>query len=192
MAQVFVYTDKSGSFFVNEKGEKIGKVGKQLENIESSGIVFQTMPAAKLYGINNNGQSVPRFRKNEEEKANRELAAYKIFREQKFANDAIGQAYPFKVSRGIRRKTEIKEDNHISSILGKDGDKIVSSISSLLEVVTTGRISFNGELISFPKGTVVFKYGDTLDFANNKPLTEKQANSVYAVIEKLADNVLNG
>ena len=188
MAQVFVYTDKSGSYFVNEKGEKIGKVGKQLENIESSGIVFQTMPAATLY----NSKGTPRFRKNEEQKANRELAAYKIFREQKFANDAIGQAYPFKVSRGIRRKTEIKEDNHISSILGKDGDKIISSISSLLEVVTTGKISFNGELISFPKGTVVFKYGDTLDFANNKPLTEKQASSVYAVIEKLADNVLNG
>jgi hypothetical protein len=188
MAQVFVYTDKSGSYFVNEKGEKIGKVGKQLENIESSGIVFQTMPAATLY----NSKGTPRFRKNEEEKANRELAAYKIFREKKFANDAIGQAYPFKVSRGVRRKTEIKEDNHISSILGKDGDKIISSISSLLEVVTTGKISFNGELISFPKGTVVFKYGDTLDFANNKPLTEKQASSVYAVIEKLADDVLNG
>ena len=142
MTQVFIYTDKSGSYFVNEKGEKIGKVGQQLENIESSGIVFQTMPAAKLYGINKNGQSVPRFRKNEEEKANRELAAYKIFREQKFANDAIGQAYPFKVSRGIRRKTEIKEDNHISSILGKDGDKIISSISfiasrSLLSLTCT-------------------------------------------------------
>ena len=79
MAQVFIYTDKSGSFFVNEKGEKIGKVGKQLENIESSGIVFQTMPAATLY----NSKGTPRFRKNEEEKANRELAAYKIFREQK-------------------------------------------------------------------------------------------------------------
>ena len=188
MAQVFVYIDKSGSFFVNEKGEKIGKVGKQLENIESSGIVFQTMPSATLY----NSKGTPRFRKNEEEKANRELAAYKIFREQKFANEAIGQAYPFRVSRGVRRKTEIKEDNHIGSILGKDGDKIISSVSSLLEVVTTGKISFNGELISFPKGTVVFKYGDTLDFANNKPLTEKQAASVYAVIEKLAENVLNG
>ena len=92
------------------------------------------MPAATLYS----SKGTPRFRKNEEQKANRELAAYKIFREQKFANDAIGQAYPFRVSRGVRRKTEIKEDNHIGSILGKDGDKIISSISSLLEVVTTG------------------------------------------------------
>lgn len=100
----FVYTDKSGSFFVNEKGEKISKVGKQLENIESSGIVFQTMPAATLY----NSKGTPRFRKNEEQKANRELAAYKIFREQKVANDAIGQAYPFKKCQRNQKKNRNK------------------------------------------------------------------------------------
>ena len=59
MAQVFIYTDKSGSYFVNEKGEKIGKVGEQLENIESSGIVFQTMNAATL----KNSKNEPKYRK---------------------------------------------------------------------------------------------------------------------------------
>ena len=187
MAQVYVYVDKSGSYFVNEKGEKIGKVGEQFPDIQASEIVFQTMPAAKLYDSKGN----PRFRKNQEEQANRELAAYKIFREQKFKDDSIGQAYPFKVSRGVRRKTETVEENHIQDILGENGDKIVASDPNLLEVVTTGKVEYNGELLSFPNGTVVFKYGNILDFANNKKLTPTQALNIFSVIEALANGIVS-
>ena len=187
MAQVYVYVDKSGSYFVNEKGEKIGKVGEQIPDIANSGIVFQTMPAAKLYDSKGN----PRFRKNQEEQANKELAAYKIFREQKFKDDSIGQAYPFKVSRGVRRKTETVEENHIQDILGENGDKIISSDPNLLEVVTTGKVEYNGELLSFPNGTVVFKYGNILDFANNKKLTPTQALNIFSVIEALSNSIVS-
>lgn len=187
MAQVFITQTAEGSFFVNEKGEKLSKVGEENPTILND-VVFQTMTSASLF--TEGGYS--KIRAGQEEAADRALEAYKIFRKDVFAQEGY-TPYSFSISRGIPNQNVVNgvyEDNHISDILGPNADKIIAEHNGLIEVVTTGKVENNGELLSFPEGTALIKFGDLLDFANNKVLTNKQANNVFSVIDAMAKDLI--
>lgn len=192
MAAVFVEQDGDRLYFVNEKGERIGKVGTK---IDINKVVFQTMPTTSTLTSKN----TPRARKGEEELFIEYAKAWKKVREKEFntpAREVV--AHPFGISRGIpiieyedaTRKTSKK--HHVSSSLVSE--EIISSQEDLLRISTTGEI-FNdpvegeGRGIRFKKGFTVLKYFDTVEAVYNNKLGEKRAKSVYMVIKALAQEL---
>lgn len=187
MAQVFIMQTPEGNFFVNEKGETLSKVGEENADILND-VIFQTMTTASLY----TSGGAKKIRAGQEAEAEAALEAYKIFRQDTFAQEGY-TPYSFAISRGIPNKLKVdgkQEDNHISDILGDDAEKIISNQNGLLTVITTGKLSHNGELLSFVEGSTVIQYGDLLDFANNKRVTNKQANNIFAVIDAMSKDIV--
>ena len=187
LAQVYVYQEGKSLYFVNEKGEKVGKVGKANPDILSN-VVFQTMPSEEL--TYDDGVT-PKFRAEQQEAAELELARYKEFRKDKFKETTVGGAYDFEVSRGIPREGDVIENNPVSIVLGDISDKLISGHNGLLEIVTTGKVEHKGQLLNFPIGAVIMKYEDVLVYLNNKKLTDKQVKNIYAVIEALGTDMTN-
>lgn len=187
MAQVFIIQTPEGNFFVNEKGEKLNKIEEPSDTILDN-VVFQTMTSASLFTEG----GYTKIRKGQEEEADTALEAYKIFR-QELSGQTGYTPYPFDISRGIPNQNVVNgvyEDNHISDILGPTAEDIITKHNGLIEVVTTGKVENNRELLSFPEGTTLIKYGDLLDYANNKVLTNKQANNVFYVIDAMAKDLI--
>jgi hypothetical protein len=187
MAQVYIVQTPEGNFFVDEDGKKLSEVGEKNPTILNH-VIFQTMTSASLYTEG----GYEKVRAGQEKEAERALEAYKIFREDVFAQKGY-TPYPFAISRGIPRKNivnDVYEDNHMSDILGPDAEDIIANHDNLITVVTTGKHEHNGELLTFDKGTTLIQYGDLLDFANNKNVTNKQANNIFAVIDALAKDLI--
>jgi hypothetical protein len=187
MAQVFITQTPEGNFFVNEKGEILSKVGEENADILND-VIFQTMTTASLY----TSGGAKKVRAGQETEAEAALEAYKIFRKDTFSQEEY-TPYSFAISRGIPNKLKVdgkQEDNHISDILGEDAENIIANHNGLLTVITTGKHSHNGELLSFIEGSTVVQYGDLLDFANNKQVTNKQANNIFAVIDAMSKDIV--
>lgn len=187
MAQVFIIQTPEGNFYVNDKGEKLSKVGEESSTILDN-VVFQTMSSASLFtegGYN-------KVRQGQEEDAEIALEAYKIFREELSQQEGY-TPYPFAISRGIPNQNVVNgvyEDNNVSDILGPNAEEIIATHDGLITVVTTGKVEHDGELLSFPLGSTLIQYGDLLDFINNKTLTNKQANNVFAVMNAMAKDLI--
>lgn len=187
MAQVFVLQTPEGEFFVNEKGEKLSKVGVENPTILDN-VIFQTMSSASLTTT----RGTIRHRAGQEEEAEKALEAYKIFRQELFAQKGY-DVYDFAVSRGIPNVPIIngqRQNNPISGILGPNADNIITNREGLLKVVTTGKVEHDGELLSFPIGTTLIQYKDLLDFANNRKLTNNQANVIFKLVEEIAKDII--
>jgi hypothetical protein len=188
MAQVFIMQTPEGNFFVNEKGEALSKVGEQNPTILNN-VVFETMTSASTITEGN----YEKVRAGQEAEAEITLEAYKLFRKEVFAQEGY-TPYSFNISRGIPSQNIVngqKEDNHVKDILGSNGEEIISNHNGLLSVVTTGKVEHNGELLLFTAGTTVIKYGDLLDYVNNKNVNNNQANNIFAVIDAIAKDVVN-
>ena len=189
LAQVYVYKEGKDLYFVNENGEKISKVGEENPKILEQ-VTFQTMPGESLYWSGEDKSAM--FRQDQEAEAEQELLNYKAFRKRKLKQKVVGPSYGFGVSRGIQIEDEVTQDNPVSVLLGDElADKLISGFSGLIEVVTTGKIQHNNELLSFPNGAVVLKYQDFLGYINNKKLTEEQAVNIATVLEAIGNEMTN-
>jgi hypothetical protein len=187
MAQVFILQTPEGDFFVNEKGEKLSKVGDENPTILDE-VIFETMTSAKP--ITEGGYV--KVRAGQEEEAERALEAYKIFRADVFKQKGY-TPYSFDISRGIPRQNKIngvRENNNVGVILGDNAEDIIANTEGLIQIVTTGKIQHKGELLSFPAGTTLIQYGDLLDFVNNKNLTNYQASTVFSLIEIISKEMI--
>jgi predicted NAD-dependent protein-ADP-ribosyltransferase YbiA (DUF1768 family) len=187
MAQVYIKQTPEGDFFVNEKGETLSKVGEENPTILDN-VIFETMTSAKL---TTQGGYV-KARAGQEEEAERALEAYKIFRAEVFAQKGY-TPYSFDISRGIARELKIngvREDNNVGVILGDNPEDVIANTEGLIQVVTTGKVTHKGEIMSFPVGTTLIQYGDLLDFVNNKKLTNTQANTIFSLIESISKEMI--
>jgi hypothetical protein len=187
MAQVFILQTPEGDFFVNEKGEKLSKVGDENPTILDE-VIFETMTSAKP--ITEGGYV--KVRAGQEEEAERALEAYKIFRADVFKQKGY-TPYSFDISRGIPRQNKIngvRENNNVGVILGDNAEDIIANTEGLIQIVTTGKIQHKGELLSFPAGTTLIQYGDLLDYLNNKNLTNSQANTIFSLVEAISKEMI--
>lgn len=189
MAQVYIMQTPEGDFFVNEKGEKLSKVGEESSTILDE-VIFETMTSANL--TTQGGYT--KARAGQEEEAERALEAYKIFRADVFKQKGY-TPYSFDISRGIARQIKIngvREDNNVGVILGDNPEDVIANTEGLIQIVTTGKIQHKGELLSFnkDKATMLIQYGDLLDFINNKNLTNAQANTVFSLIEAISKEMI--
>jgi len=184
VAQVFVEQDGSNVYFVDEKGQRIGKIGEQ---VDLDRVVFQTMPTTSLVNLKGN----PRYRSNQKEEADRYSAAWKIERERLFTNpEGSYKLYNFTISRGM--PIEIKdangrlERNAVSDVL--INEDLIGSQEGLVKISVEGSLSHNGQTLNFPKGRPILQYGDTFVPLNNRKFTSKEADTIFQAIKALAED----
>jgi hypothetical protein len=192
VAQVFTVQEADGLYYVDEKGEKISKVGEQ---VDLNRVVFQTMPTTSLVDSRGN----PRYRKDQKDVAEKMAEAWKKKRAELFsAPENSYTTYEFVISRGIPEPSivvnGIKEKNHVGTTLidedQKEAEKIISSQQGLILIPTRDTISHNGRLLKVPKGRPVLQFGDTLEFLNNKKFSRSQAKSIFEVMKAIAEETV--
>jgi len=185
LAQLYIEVKGKEQYYINSKGERIGKVG---EPVDINELVVETMPTTSLF-YEESGQ--PRFRLQQQELAEKNQAGYKAFRENYFQKENPTAPYSFVVSkgRGIKNTVEGKrESNHIEGILATQEE--IENTQGLITLNTTETISHNGELLKYPKGVPIIKNEDVLEFLNNRKFNDKEANSIYYVIKSIADEII--
>jgi hypothetical protein len=187
MAQVYIMQTPEGDFFVNDKGEKLSKVGEENPTILDE-VIFETMTSAKL--TTEGGYA--KARAGQEEEAEKALEAYKIFRADVFAKKGY-TPYSFDISRGMPRQIKIngvREDNNVGVILGDNPEDVIANTEGLIQLVITGKVKHKGQLLSYNRGDILIQYGDLLDYVNNKNLTNAQANTVFSLIEAISKEMI--
>jgi len=189
VAQVFVEQNKDGLFYVNKEGKIIGKVGENLgDNLKD--VIFQTMRTTSLTYRNGN----PRYRSEQEAEARAYAAAWKEYRKKLFNAEATEvPTFEFFVSAGIpieiKSADGIKEKNHVGGILIKE--ELITNQANLIVVPTKGTITNSrGEIQKTPAGVPVLKYGDTLQFLNNRSFNNREAEGIYETIRRLASQTV--
>jgi len=185
LASVFVIIDKTGTYFVSEDGEKLSKLGDQ---VDLDKVIFQTMPTTSL----TNSKGNPRYRAKQKAEAEAQAKGWGIFREKYFKLDGskFPKPMPFLISRGLAKiNPGAKERNQVGGVL-IDENKIATE-QGLVVIPTTGTVSHNNEAINFPNGVPVLQYADTLEFLNNRKFTDKESVTIFQVIKALANEVVN-
>lgn len=184
--QVFVLEREGKFYFIDENGDPLTEVEEQAD---VNKIVFQTMPTTSPFfsaQFDKDGKPSIRYRKDEEALIDQAIADWKAMRALLIASPDASAPYEFNVSRGLAIRST--EKNHISKVL--IDDNAIATNQTLIVINTTGEVVHQGDTIKFPKGRPVLQNGDTLEYINNSKFTEEQAKTLYAVIQKLTEDVL--
>lgn len=188
VAQVFVEQVGSDLYFINKNGERLGKLGEQLDVTALGNVIFQTMRSTSLKDSSGNS----RVRSGQEKEAPLYQEAWKKERANIFATDpnASPTVYEFDISRGVA--IEGDTPNHVAGTLITADTKAERQLlknQSIIQVPTNKAVIFKGRAINFPNGRPVLVYGDNVTFLNNIKLDGKRAELVYSVIEKIANDI---
>ena len=188
IAQVFVEQVGSDLYFIDNNGERLGKLGEQLDVLSIGNVIFQTMRSTSL----KDSKSDSKVRSNQEQEAEAYVEAWKKERANIFATDpsASPTIYEFDVSRGVA--IEGDTPNHVAGTLITADTKAERQLlknQSIIQIPTNKAVIFKGRAINFPNGRPVLVYGDNVTFLNNIKLDGKRAELVYGVIEKLANDI---
>lgn len=181
---VYVEQGTDGLYFVDEKGERIGKVGDGTQ-IDLNKVVFDTMPDTSIYW-DNGGK---RYRETDtEEQALAAADSWRAERKTIFEQSAKSpKIFSFVISRGVPFITDVYQRNAVGKTL--IDEDLISSQEGLIVIPTTGTISHQGELINFPNGRPVLQYGDTLQFLNNKKFNKNQAEAIFEVMNEMSKGI---
>ncbi len=184
VAQVFVEQVGDDVYFVDEDGNRLTKVGEQ---VDLNKVIFQTMPTTAL----TNSKGTPRYRSNQKTEAEAYAKAWAKMRAELFsAPENAFTAYKFSISRGVPNEIIVggkRETNQVGGVLVPEN--IIAS-ESVIVIPTTGNISHNGQLLKFPNGRPVIQYGDTLQFLNNRKFTSSEAKTVFEVLKRLGEETI--
>jgi predicted NAD-dependent protein-ADP-ribosyltransferase YbiA (DUF1768 family) len=182
---VYVEQASDGLYFVNQKGERVGKVGDGTQ-VDLNKVVFDTMPDTSIYF--DNGANRYREEEMSEEEALAEAANWRAERKKIFEQPAQSpKMFSFVISRGIPTITDAYQRNAVGKTL--IDEDLISSQEGLIVIPTTGTISHQGEIINFPNGRPVLQYGDTLQFLNNKKFNKNQAEAIFEVMNQMAKGI---
>jgi predicted NAD-dependent protein-ADP-ribosyltransferase YbiA (DUF1768 family) len=182
VAAVYVEQDKNDVYFINEKGERIGKLN---EPVDINKVVFDSMPTTSLI---NRFNKETRYRATDGEAAAKEEAArWKAKRQQLFENKGKPESYKFTISRGIADVIDLYARNPVGKTM--IDESLIATQEGLVVISTTGTISHQGEDIKFPVGRPVFQYGDTLQFLSNKMFNKDEAEAIFEVMKFMSQSI---
>jgi hypothetical protein len=181
VAAVYVEQDKNDVYFINEKGERIGKLN---EPVDINKVVFDSMPTTSITFLNKE----PKYRSTDGEVAAKEEAArWKAKRQQLFENKGKPESYKFTISRGIADVVDLYARNPVGKTM--IDESLIATQEGLVVISTTGTISHQGEDIKFPVGRPVFQYGDTLQFLSNKMFNKDEAEAIFEVMKFMSQSI---
>lgn len=170
---IYVEVSPEGQFFVDENGKRLVKIGEEANQDE---LVYAAMPTSSLedsYG--------KRYSQADEEEAKAWQKAWEEKRKEllSYTKEYLAPE-DFFVSRGIPEKSQNKEyilGTLVSEAQLKDNKPVVV-------ISTTGSIEHQGKKITIPKGRVMIQNGSFLEYANNRNLTDKEAEAAFYVLKE--------
>ena len=187
--QVFVEQGSDGMYYVDKNGKRLGKVGEPLgDNLKD--IIFQTMRTTSLTYKN----GTPRYRANQKAEAEAYARSWIKYREFLFANDdTTFPVFEFSVSRGIAKEKKdennMRARNHVGGIL--IDEDLIANQEGLVVIPSGGTIvNSKNEIIKWASGIPTLKYGDTLEYLNNRQFNSREVAGIYEVIRQLANSVV--
>lgn len=184
VAAVYVEQDKNDVYFINEKGERIGKLN---EPVDINKVVFDSMPTTSLI---NRFNKETRYRATDgKEAAEEQSARWKEKRKQLFDNKGKPESYKFTISRGIADVVDLYARNPVGKTM--IDESLIATQEGLVVISTTGTISHQGEDIKFPVGRPVFQYGDVLQFLSNKMFNKEEAETIFEVMNLMSKSINN-
>lgn len=170
---IYVEVSPEGHFFVDEYGKRLVKVGEQ---IIQDLLVYAAMPTTSLedsYG--------KRYAGDNEEEAK---AWQKVWEQKRTELLSYTKEYlapeDFYISRGIPEKTDKKE--YIVGTLVSEQQ--LKDNKPVLVVSTLGKIEHQGKSVTIPVGRVMVQNGSFLEYANNRNLTDQEAEASFNVLKE--------
>ena len=185
---LYIEQDTTGQYFVDVNGKRIGKVG---EPIDQNLIVFGPMTSdrmsSKKYG--------DRYSGADQEELLQWQKLWKKKRDEILALKGKSYTVEFKTSRGIPiidRDAENRPTGKKFPILSNlVSEQQLNDGKRLLVVSTIGTIEHQGRNVKIPVGRVMIQNGSTLEYANNRNLTEKEALATFAVLKDFVKKANN-
>jgi hypothetical protein len=182
VAAVYVEQDKDDVYFINENGERIGKLN---EPVDITKVVFDSMPTTSLFF---RSSKETRYRATDgKEAAEEQSARWREKRQELFENKGKPESYKFTISRGIADVIDTYAKNPVGKTM--IDESLISTQEGLVVISVTGTISHQGEDINFPVGRPVFQYGDVLQFLNNKMFTKEEAEALFEVMSLMSKSI---
>ena len=183
VAAIYVEQDGDNYYYVNTKGERIAKVG---EDVDVNNIVFGTMPTASLTW--SNGGS--RYRAGQKDQAEQMSIRWQAKRQELFAAPkGTFQAYPFAVSMGAPQVTNYLDTNLVGDNLIPE--ELIATQEGLIQISTNGFIPHQGRNVAIPVGRPALQFGETLMFLNNRKFTKQEAEAIFEVFNRMADQMVD-
>jgi exodeoxyribonuclease-5 len=181
---VYIEEDGPNKYFIDQDGNRIGKVGEQ---VDMSKVVFNTMPDTSLFW-KDGGKNTERYREGEKEQAEAFSRIWLKKREQLFNLPADSpETYSFRISKGIFKISSVTQKNSVSETLVDE--KTIKNQEGLIAVSKTGVISHQGINYKIPVGQFRIQYDDLLAPAVNNMFSRQQAEAIYKVLEALSNDV---
>lgn len=186
---------------VNGKDEYhyINGEGKRIDGTNHEDLVFQTMPTvSKNYKVRNSkGESVSRFRSEEEEPGqdlDLALAKAAAWRERLFKSTTSKDTghHSFTVSEGFPDLDSLTQDESgdtfrpKGSVVGRLIDRnTLDSGENILTTVTepAGITTIRGENIPAPLGSLWLQHGSTLQYLSNRTLNGGEVDTIAKLLE---------
>lgn len=181
---IYVEQDKNDVYFINEKGERIGKLN---EPVDINKVVFDSMPTTSL--INRFNKETRYTATDGKDAAEEQSARWKEKRKQLFDNKGKPESYKFTISRGVPDVVDLYARNPVGKTM--IDESLIATQEGLVVISTTGTISHQGENIKFPVGRPVFQYGDVLQFLSNKMFNKEEAETIFEVMNIMSKSINN-
>jgi len=183
IATVFIDSTGGENHFVGVDGKRIGRVGEQT-NIENA--VYGVMPTADLSWRTSPNET--RYSQGTPEEAVAYSKAWEERRNQILEHGDGDNVYSFYVTRGRGEYNgKDSEGNFYQTPVSKSIiDKKDIGKKGVVQVVTKGFITHQGENISFPNGRPVLQYGSTLQWLNNRKFSSHEVDNLYDNLHLLA------
>lgn len=182
--QVYVKVEGKNKYYVNQRGEKIGKVG---EKVDINQVVGGTLPTPSLTWSNGD----VRYSKADlisEEHLQEYSKTWAEERKRILSLKDKTETYDFTVSDGIALRNQkdangVRQRNHVGGTLI---DKKKQATNGILSVMTQDSFAYNGKQYTFPLGSVIFKHGSTVIRLKSRKFTEAEAVKIFKVFKQLA------
>lgn len=173
-------------FLLNENGQRIGKLGEQ---VDINTVVFQTMPTPSL--TNSKGEN--KYRKGEDKAELEKLKeSYKTWRKQMLTTDNKGRVYKLSSTLGFVNK-DIKQvtPQPVSSIISNSTNRIINVATATESGKKTSTVSNGSMTVEVPLGYPVLVTSNTIQPLSNRRLTADEQSAIYGAMRALATYAQN-
>ena len=187
-----------GIFFVDSKGDKMGRVG---EPVDPNKAIFSTFASTDLTFQASPGVSEERYtnKDNIDESAAKDW--WRSTREGILSistpEGAMQRTYQFAVSRGIPNVINKGSRNNpitVGLIRERDLDKPIITLPTLGDVAVMGAFNQEGEGIAsskqgvkMPLGTPLLNYGGNLIYLNARKFTKEETINIFEMLKIISD-----
>ena len=180
---VFVEISGKKQYFVDENGQRIGEVGKQ---VDLGKVIFQTMPTTSV----EYSEGSDRYREGEEADFKRFSEVWRNRRSELMKSSTVPPVLEFRVSKGfpVTQKVDgVFKKNPVGKVLVSE--EAIATIPGLISVTTTKTVTHNGKILNVKKGHVIIQDGEIIQYLNNNKLGKQKATTVYQLIKSIVTNL---